>query len=41
MKEMKAYIIELESTVKSMHQDIKSAYSADAMKDVIAGILKE
>lgn len=41
MKEMKSYIIELESTVKNMHEDIKKAYSAEAMKDVISGILKE
>lgn len=38
---MRAYIRELETTVKTMHQDIKDSYSVNKMKDVIADIMKE
>ena len=38
---MRAYIRDLETTVKSMHQDIKESYSVNNMKDVIADIMKE
>jgi hypothetical protein len=39
--EMRAYIKELESTMKNMHDDIKTSYSADNMKDIISNIMKE
>jgi hypothetical protein len=38
---MRAYIKELESTMKNMHDDIKTSYSADNMKDIISNIMKE
>jgi len=41
LAEMKAYIKELETTVKTMHQDIRQTYSADKMKEVIADIMRD
>ena len=38
---MRAYIKELESTVKNMHDDIRKTYSVDNMKDIISTIMKD
>ena len=38
---MKAYIKELETTVKTMHQDIRQNYSAEKMKEAIADIMRD
>jgi hypothetical protein len=41
MAEMRAYIKELEATVKNMHDDIRSTYSLSNMKEVISEIMKD
>ncbi len=41
MAEMRAYIKELEATVKNMHDDIRKTYSVDSMKEVISSIMKD
>ena len=38
---MRAYIKELENTVKTMHQDLRQSYSIEKVKEVITDIMKD